>query len=304
MKGAGAGPGQGPIVFATDGSPHGRGAAAAAAHLSRVLVAELDVVHCWTTPARAYGYPGLIPPDQDSALKASARQVLDHETSALRQRGASISAEELCLGRPVDCVTDLAERRNARLIVVGSRGLGALKRFLLGSVSEGLAHASRVPVLIVRSRRSWPPTRILVGEDGSANSRSAALLAAAIASATCGQLILVHVQPADWRKVKAPWDAAELRAASDAAEERLKGLATEIQDAHRVRVKTRVEAGLPDEVLLRLAEGSAERSLIAVGSRGHGAIARLALGSVSSHVLRTAPGSILICHDSRSAKPA
>jgi len=286
----------GPIVFATDGSTHARGAAAAAAHLSRVLVAELQVVHCWTTPASAYSYSDLVTPGMDTSYEPAAREVLDNAIKGLRQRGAPISGAELCRGRTVDCVPDLAERLHARLIVAGSRGLGAVKRLFLGSVSEGLANASSVPVLIVPSRRSWPPTRIVVGEDGSAQSRNAALLAAQVASATSGQLFLVHVQPADWRHVETPQAAEELRTAKHAAKARLRVLAAEIQGAYSVRVKVRVEAGLPERVLARLAKRAGDRSLIAVGSRGRGAMARLALGSVSNRLLRTAPGSILICH--------
>jgi hypothetical protein len=49
------------------------------------------------------------------------------------------------------------------MVVVGSRGLGALKRLVLGSVSKDLVRASSRPVLVVRGE--WPPSRIVVGDD-------------------------------------------------------------------------------------------------------------------------------------------
>jgi nucleotide-binding universal stress UspA family protein len=55
-------------------------------------------------------------------------------------------------GDPAREIVRIAEDRDVDLVVVGARGLGALERFLLGSVSETVLHHAGRPVLIVRER--------------------------------------------------------------------------------------------------------------------------------------------------------
>ncbi|KAF3323507.1 universal stress protein A-like protein [Carex littledalei] len=53
-------------------------------------------------------------------------------------------------GDPKDAICEAAEKLHANLLVVGSRGLGMIKRAFLGSVSDYLTHHARCPVLIVK----------------------------------------------------------------------------------------------------------------------------------------------------------
>ncbi|KZV48995.1 hypothetical protein F511_09591 [Dorcoceras hygrometricum] len=67
-----------------------------------------------------------------------------------------IKAETLILqGDPKEKICEAAEQLPADLVVVGSRGLGTIKRALLGSVSNYCAHHIHCPVLIVK-----PPTKL------------------------------------------------------------------------------------------------------------------------------------------------
>ena len=61
---------------------------------------------------------------------------------------------ELLAGIPKHAVVDEAERWGADLVVVGSHGYSGFERFLLGSVSQSIAHHARCSVLIVRCRPS------------------------------------------------------------------------------------------------------------------------------------------------------
>ena len=66
-------------------------------------------------------------------------------------RAAGVACEcEVVSGDPVTALCDLAEERACAAIVVGAHGKGALASALLGSVSHALAHASPVPVTLVR----------------------------------------------------------------------------------------------------------------------------------------------------------
>lgn len=56
------------------------------------------------------------------------------------------------LGKPAEEILDLAQEVGADLIIVGSHARSAVGRFLLGSVSEGVLHGAKCPVLIARSK--------------------------------------------------------------------------------------------------------------------------------------------------------
>jgi nucleotide-binding universal stress UspA family protein len=70
-------------------------------------------------------------------------------------RSAGFEAEPLCV-RSTDGVwptlVQLAEDRDVRAVVVGRRGLSAVGSVLLGSVSSGIAHHCRRPVLVIPAR--------------------------------------------------------------------------------------------------------------------------------------------------------
>ncbi len=54
-------------------------------------------------------------------------------------------------GDPADAILDVAEERNADLIVVGNKGMTGAKRFLLGSVPNKVSHHAPCSVLIIRT---------------------------------------------------------------------------------------------------------------------------------------------------------
>ena len=52
-------------------------------------------------------------------------------------------------GKPGNTICDFAKEKEADMIVVGSRGLGAIRRTILGSVSDFVLHHAHCPVVIV-----------------------------------------------------------------------------------------------------------------------------------------------------------
>ncbi len=79
-----------------------------------------------------------------------AERVLDDLRQELETKGARVTTEVLC-GDPVTELINLAEADRAGLIVVGSRGLSGVERFIIGSVSDRLLWHAPCSVLIVRS---------------------------------------------------------------------------------------------------------------------------------------------------------
>jgi uncharacterized membrane protein YeaQ/YmgE (transglycosylase-associated protein family) len=63
------------------------------------------------------------------------------------------------------------------IIVVGSRGIGTVKRLVTGCVSEGVVHLAPCPVLVMRGDEAWPPGDIVVGDDSSEEAKRAGELA-------------------------------------------------------------------------------------------------------------------------------
>jgi nucleotide-binding universal stress UspA family protein len=85
--------------------------------------------------------------ESERRLEAEGQEYVDAAVAAL----GGGEAETLVLrGVPGSAVCDLAEERNARAIVMGTRGRGGLKRALLGSVSDHVVRNAPCPVVTVR----------------------------------------------------------------------------------------------------------------------------------------------------------
>jgi len=279
------------ILLATDGSEDARMAARAAANLSEKARAELHILHAW----QIVPHPVIDPGDYEE----EARRTLEEETRLVSDAGGIVGEAHLVMGTPVDAILDLGEELGADLIVVGSRGHGALGRLVLGSVSEGVVHHSTHPVLVLRGGEdAWPPERVVIGEDGSKAAKKAGDLAASIGALYRAKVILARAYP-ELPEADPVGRALDPRAVDDAlrrAERDLHARAEELGGLARSRPRIEIAAGDPAVALLKEArEGDEIRTLIAVGSRGLGLARRLRLGSVSTKVLRTAGGPVLVC---------
>jgi nucleotide-binding universal stress UspA family protein len=184
---------------------------------------------------------------------------------------------------------------------MGSRGLGPIGRLLVGSVAEGVVHHARFPVLVARGGEgSWPPERIVVGDDGSDDASRAAGLALGIGELYGSKGVLVRAYHNPPEPIGG-WIAEDRRRLDEAArreEESLDKRAERLGRPLKNNPEPRVMEGDAALSLLVVAqEGDEERTLLAVGSRGLGAVRRLRLGSVSTDVLRASGGPVLICPD-------
>jgi nucleotide-binding universal stress UspA family protein len=286
------------IVLATDGSDGASLAARAAADLSRKTGAQLHVAHAWRHHLQGLGYPTVAWTDYSYVDEREARRVLLAQVDALEAAGDLYTEPHLLQGTPVDAILDLCEELRPGLLVMGSRGLGPVGRLMVGSVSEGVVHHARCPVLVVRGGdEAWPPKRVVVGDDGSEGAGRAAELAAGVAGLFGAELVLVRAHRTPPEPIGG-WSAQDRRRFDEARSkelEALNGQAEAIEGAVGRRPIARVVDADATLALLQVAEdGDEDSTLIALGSRGLGTLGRVRLGSVSTNVLRAARGPVLI----------
>jgi nucleotide-binding universal stress UspA family protein len=146
------------IVVGVDGSGNSRGALDWALNEARLRGSSVRAVHAWDIPVVGTGEApwALVPPQSYVDLSAKeieqhARDALDREVEeALARVGVVIDVERLVVeGSAQDAVIDACA--DAELAVVGSRGRGALKALVLGSVSQHVVHHAACPVVVVPS---------------------------------------------------------------------------------------------------------------------------------------------------------
>ena len=82
--------------------------------------------------------------------KRSARSWVEGQAEHMRSERVKTVESHLLLGRPDAATVWLAEEIGAGLVVLGSRGLGGMRRTLIGSVSDSVARHAHCPVMVVR----------------------------------------------------------------------------------------------------------------------------------------------------------
>ena len=83
----------------------------------------------------------------------TAEQTLDEQVAHIEDAGGKVSGSCLLHGGADQEIVKLADEIGAGLIVMGSRGLGGIKRALKGSVSDSVVRHAHCPVLIVRKEK-------------------------------------------------------------------------------------------------------------------------------------------------------
>jgi nucleotide-binding universal stress UspA family protein len=141
------------ILLAFDGSKSSSEAAQAAAEIANATDSELHIVFV-LQPDR---YEPHLGPEMWEGWQAGLERAKQHarswvEGQAERIRGERTKSVEahLALGKPAEEIVRLAEELGAGLIVVGSRGLGGIRRALIGSVSDSVVRHAHSSVLVVR----------------------------------------------------------------------------------------------------------------------------------------------------------
>ncbi len=147
-----------PILLATDGSPTAAEATKTAIEFATALDAPLLIVSIWDFALEPVGIGfGPVIPDLDRVGHEQALKVVEEAAEPARKAGLDVETI-IRRGTPVEQICAIADEHDARLIVLGSHGWGPLRRTLFGSVSTGVLHHARQPVLVVRRCETVPAT--------------------------------------------------------------------------------------------------------------------------------------------------
>lgn len=266
-------------LLAVDGSEH---ATQATSFLRRVL-RPCDFVVVYTA-----GKPGAVNGRLVEQALASFEN-LPEENKA----GHIDTAKEAREG-----IVQVAKEKEVDVVVCGSRGVGMLRRNLLGSVSNSVLHESEKNVLVVhRGLPAEGTPKWMVCVDGSAHSKRAVHLLARLAANTDHILLWAALIPPT-PYVAPPGQVALCNPQYDTQlKEFERAAATAIHDAraileqegfHHDRIVGKIELCTdPRDAALDFADANGAHCIVC-GCRGMGTVARLVFGSFSSHLVQNA----------------
>lgn len=227
--------------------------------------------------------------------RARAQVVVDGAVARLLGSGAKARGV-VCDGTDaVDALLRSAEREQASLIVVGSRGRGPWSSILLGSTARALAMLSPTPVLVVRER-TMAPMRVLAATDGSPAAHAALAALARMPQSEGAIVELLAVLPQhDWG-VEDDEEALAIRESVEHDEE--DAVAARLDGERRlvpagVHSRTQMERGHVGDTILARADAIGA-DLIVLGTRGTSGPRAPFWGSTAERVLTQARCAVLV----------
>ncbi|MBB3101079.1 nucleotide-binding universal stress UspA family protein [Actinoplanes campanulatus] len=143
----GATPVTGPVVVGIDDTVTAAGVLAFAAEQARARKAPLSVIHAWPPVTGIWAET----PMATGTVTEQERAPFDSQVTLVRDTFPDLRIDaDAVVEHPAAALTRVSD--GAQLLVVGSRGRGALRGLLLGSVSQHLLRHSACPVAIVHDR--------------------------------------------------------------------------------------------------------------------------------------------------------
>jgi nucleotide-binding universal stress UspA family protein len=142
------------IVVGTDGSDTATQAVRQAVDLAGAVGARLEIVSAYEpVPTQRLREERRDTPEElEWAINPREDVDATLEVAAELARGAKVEVNIYSRqGDPADAILDVAEEREADLIIVGNKGMTGAKRFLLGSVPNKVSHHAPCSVLIIRT---------------------------------------------------------------------------------------------------------------------------------------------------------
>lgn len=140
------------ILVATDGSEYSFKTIDFAVKTAVSLNAEVTVLHVIGNVSSKLKGVYRISPDLlemlEKNLEKEADEILEKSANKFREKGLEVNIKTM-MGHPADVICNLAEEEKFDLVIIGRSGLGGMKSYLLGSVSNRIAQCIKTNLLIV-----------------------------------------------------------------------------------------------------------------------------------------------------------
>ena len=132
------------ILVPTDGSRYSLKAAEYAAKLARELGSKVSILHV------SEYHPRVRARELVEEEERTGADILSGTKRIFDEASVPVEVMKLEFGHPAEVICSLAERGKFDLVVMGEKGTHEIGRFMLGSVTDRVAHHAACPVLIVR----------------------------------------------------------------------------------------------------------------------------------------------------------
>jgi nucleotide-binding universal stress UspA family protein len=273
------------LIVGIDGSKHSRWAMEWATRLPLTKRPAILAVHALDLVS--FRAPFVVQPvvvGNQPFIRAEIRRLRRQATEVIADAKEFFSEAKgpvkVVLEKATPATAILKHARREDLIVLGSRGLTAVDRFMLGSVSSNVAAHARSSILIVK-QPPRPIRRLLFATDGSKSSQKALRFLTQDLRSDGVEALVVHILPF----LKYPEVKKAGQALLDREAERLFRAGYTVTETLRL--------GQTANEIIKVADRN-NVDLVVGGAKGLGAIARFFLGSVSTKLLHHTSSSILI----------
>lgn len=285
----------GTIVVGVDGSDCANQALTWAAEQASMENRQLSIVHV----AKEFSYfelnwlaAGAMTTEVLNAARADAQNILDEARQKVAWKLPDMTPNLVLIeGDARRVLIDMSA--GAAMVVIGSRGRGAVKSLVLGSVSVSVSRWASCPVIVVRPEASDQERHgVMVGIDATEHSKSTLEFAYAEASLRRLPLTVLycfwHLETARIGYGMVPVDYRGLEEQRVAVAEAMAGMAEKYPD---VQVSVSLVPGLPYDALT---DATKTMDLVVVGHHGSSFADGLSVGAMAVRVVENSTGIVAV----------
>jgi nucleotide-binding universal stress UspA family protein len=282
------------ILLATDGAPAAAGALRIARVLAETRGVQVGVVSVVEPFPLSYPDGADVARARVEAERTAMRARLDAVLAVLGEQGGAAAGwpVTVTVGSAAPTIARVAERSGASMIVLGIGQHALADRWLGSETALRVMRVAAVPVLAVPGDADGLARQAVAAIDFTEFSIAAARAARDLVAPN-GLLHLVHAVDSSFTRLTRTGDREWLDAHLAVVKQRLDEIARGVAGRQDLEIRTRILQGEPGREILRFA-GEVGADLLAAGTHGAGFVGRLLLGSVSTRLVRSATGSVLL----------